>query len=32
MFDEIQYELDGVETDHNKNVGITSIKNYILEL
>lgn len=30
MFDEIRYELDGVEIDKNRNVGITStIKNYI---
>ncbi|KYM96991.1 PREDICTED: uncharacterized protein LOC108782881 [Cyphomyrmex costatus] len=30
MFDEIRYELDGVEIDRNRNVGITStIKNYI---
>ncbi|XP_076238948.1 uncharacterized protein LOC143182092 [Calliopsis andreniformis] len=30
MFDEIRYELDGVEIDRNKNVGITSThKNYI---
>ncbi|XP_014478524.1 PREDICTED: uncharacterized protein LOC106746433 [Dinoponera quadriceps] len=30
MFDEIRYELDGVEIDSNKNVGITSmVKNYI---
>ncbi|XP_018403795.1 PREDICTED: uncharacterized protein LOC108780539 [Cyphomyrmex costatus] len=29
MFDEIRYELDGVEIDRNRNVGITStIKNY----
>jgi len=30
MFDELRYELDGVEIDRNRNVGITStIKNYI---
>lgn len=30
MFDEIRYELDGVEIDRNRNVGITSsIKNYL---
>jgi hypothetical protein len=30
MFDEIRYELDGVEIDHNRNVGITStLKNYV---
>ncbi|XP_018397683.1 PREDICTED: uncharacterized protein LOC108775731 [Cyphomyrmex costatus] len=30
MFDKIRYELDGVEIDRNRNVGITStIKNYI---
>jgi len=30
MFEEIRYELDGVEIDRNRNVGITStIKNYI---
>jgi len=30
MFDEIRYELNGVETDCNRNVGITSIiKNYV---
>ena len=30
MFDEIRYELDGVEIDRNRNVGITStIKNYV---
>ncbi|XP_014486943.1 PREDICTED: uncharacterized protein LOC106750848, partial [Dinoponera quadriceps] len=30
MFDEIRYELDGVEIDRNKNVGITSmLKNYV---
>ncbi|XP_077264206.1 uncharacterized protein LOC143898521 isoform X1 [Temnothorax americanus] len=30
MFDEIRYELNGVEIDRNRNVGITStIKNYI---
>ncbi|XP_036139529.1 uncharacterized protein LOC118644646 [Monomorium pharaonis] len=29
-FDEIRYELDGVEIDRNKNVGITStLKNYV---
>ncbi|EZA54933.1 hypothetical protein X777_05474 [Ooceraea biroi] len=29
MFDEIRYELDGVEIDRNRNVGITStLKNY----
>ncbi|XP_018398461.1 PREDICTED: uncharacterized protein LOC108776361 [Cyphomyrmex costatus] len=29
MFDEIRYELDGVEIDRNRNVGVTStIKNY----
>ncbi|XP_026827657.1 uncharacterized protein LOC113562422 [Ooceraea biroi] len=31
MFDEIRYELDGVEIDRNKNVGITStLKNYAM--
>ncbi|XP_070521660.1 uncharacterized protein [Cardiocondyla obscurior] len=31
MFDEIRYELNGVEIDRNRNVGITStLKNYIL--
>ncbi|EZA52950.1 hypothetical protein X777_07646, partial [Ooceraea biroi] len=31
MFDEIRYELDGVEIDRNKNVGMTStLKNYTL--
>ena len=31
MFDEIRYELNGVEIDRNRNVGITStIKNYVL--
>ncbi|XP_024876504.1 uncharacterized protein LOC112457586, partial [Temnothorax curvispinosus] len=31
MFDEIRYELDGVEIDRCRNVGITStIKNYVL--
>lgn len=30
MFDEIRYELNGKEIDHNRNVGITStIKNFI---
>ena len=30
MFDEIGYELNGVEIDRNRNVGITSaIKNYV---
>ncbi|XP_020296716.1 uncharacterized protein LOC109861468 [Pseudomyrmex gracilis] len=30
MFDKIRYELNGVEIDHNRNVGITNtIKNYI---
>jgi len=30
MFDEIRYELDGVEIDHNRNVGIIStFKNYV---
>ena len=30
MFDEIRYELDGVEIDRNRNVGITTaIKNYV---
>ncbi|XP_036146553.1 uncharacterized protein LOC118646845 [Monomorium pharaonis] len=30
MFDEIRYELDGVEIDRNRNVGITStFKNYV---
>ena len=30
LFDEIRYELDGVEIDRNRNVGITSlIKNYV---
>ncbi|XP_025268299.1 uncharacterized protein LOC112639225 [Camponotus floridanus] len=30
MFEEIRYELDGVEIDRNRNVGITStIKNYV---
>ncbi|XP_014477388.1 PREDICTED: uncharacterized protein LOC106745900, partial [Dinoponera quadriceps] len=30
MFDEIRYELDGVEIDHNRNVRITStVKNYV---
>jgi len=30
MSDEIRYELNGVETDRNRNVGITStIKNYV---
>jgi len=30
MFDEIQYELNGVEIDCNRNVGITStIKNHV---
>ena len=29
LFDEIRYELDGVEIDRNRNVGITTaIKNY----
>ncbi|XP_036139523.1 uncharacterized protein LOC118644640 [Monomorium pharaonis] len=33
MFDEIRYELDGVEIDCNRNVGITStLKNYITML
>jgi hypothetical protein len=30
LFDEIRYELDGVEIDRNRNVGITStLKNYV---
>jgi len=30
MFDEIRYELDGVEIDRNRNVGVTStLKNYV---
>ncbi|XP_025263179.1 uncharacterized protein LOC112637512 [Camponotus floridanus] len=29
MFEEIRYELDGVEIDRNRNVRITSIKNYV---
>ncbi|XP_011865082.1 PREDICTED: uncharacterized protein LOC105560514, partial [Vollenhovia emeryi] len=30
MFDEIRYELDGVEIDRTRNVGITStLKNYV---
>ena len=30
MFDEIRYELDGVEIDRSRNVGITSkIKNFV---
>jgi len=30
MFDEIPYELNGVEIDRNRNVGIiNSIKNYV---
>lgn len=30
MFDEIRYELDGVEIDRNRNVGITTaLKNYV---
>ncbi|KYN08234.1 hypothetical protein ALC62_00785, partial [Cyphomyrmex costatus] len=30
MFDEIRYELDGVEIDRNRNVGVTStMKNYV---
>ena len=30
MFDEIRYELNGVEVDRNKNIGITrNIKNYM---
>ena len=30
IFDEIQYELNGVETDRNRNMGITSTnKNYV---
>ncbi|XP_011162286.1 uncharacterized protein LOC105197559 [Solenopsis invicta] len=30
MFDEIRYELDGVEIDRNRNVGTTStLKNYV---
>ncbi|KMQ88087.1 hypothetical protein RF55_12483 [Lasius niger] len=30
MFDEIRYELDGVEIDHNRNVGVTTtLKNYV---
>jgi len=30
IFDEIRYELDGVEIDRNRNVGITStLKNYV---
>jgi len=31
MFDEIRYELDGVEIDRNRNIGITStLKNYVM--
>jgi len=31
MFDEIQYELDVVEIDRNRDVGITSkFKNYVI--
>jgi len=30
MFDEIRYELDGVEIDRNRNVGVTStLNNYV---
>src|SRR5580765_2304743 len=30
MFDEIRYELDGVEIDRNRNVGVTTaLKNYV---
>jgi len=30
MFDEIRYELDDVEIEHNRNVDITStLKNYV---
>ncbi|KAL6255575.1 hypothetical protein P5V15_012822 [Pogonomyrmex californicus] len=30
IFDEIRYELDGVEIDHYRNVGITStLKHYV---
>ena len=30
MFDEIRYELDGVEIDRSRNVGITNtIKNFV---
>ena len=30
IFDEIQYELNGLEIDHNINVSITStLKNYV---
>jgi len=30
MFDEIRYKLDGVESDRNRNVGITNtLKNYV---
>jgi len=30
MFDEIRYELDDVEIDRNRNVGVTStLKNYV---
>jgi len=30
IFDEIRYELNGVEIDRNRNVGITStLKNYV---
>jgi len=33
MFDEIRYELDGMEIDRNRNVGITStLKNYVTML
>ena len=32
IFDEIRYELNGVEIDRNRNVGITStLKNYVTE-
>jgi len=30
MFDEIRYELNGVEIDRNRNVGISTIKNVSL--
>jgi len=29
MFDEIRYELNGVEIDCNKNVDIITLKNYV---
>ena len=28
MFDEIRYELNDAEIDHNRNVGITTLKSY----